>query len=127
MKTPPCPFCSPEVVARAVAYQGTVFALYDLYPVTPGHMLILPNRHVDDWFALNDTERRDAEILLLRLRERLQAGDPTITGFNIGSNCGASAGQTIFHAHLHLIPRRDGDVKNPRGGVRGVIPIRQNY
>lgn len=127
MKTTPCPFCTPDVVARAVAYQGTVFALYDLYPVTPGHMLIIPNRHVDDWFALNDIERRDAEVLLLRLRERLQCGDPEISGFNIGINSGKSAGQTIFHAHIHLIPRRDGDIDHPRGGVRGVIPARQNY
>jgi len=125
MKTPDCPFCTPEVVARGVAYQGSVYALYDIHPVTPGHMLIITNRHVEDWFDLTEPERRDVEMLLLRLRERLRAGDPKITGFNIGINSGASAGQTIFHAHIHLIPRRDGDIDDPRGGVRWVIPKRQ--
>jgi diadenosine tetraphosphate (Ap4A) HIT family hydrolase len=125
MKFSACPFCSPEVVAKAVAYHGTAFALNDLFPVTPGHMLIIPNRHVEDWFTLNDDERRAVETLLLRLRDRFRANDPQITGFNIGMNCGKSAGQTIFHAHIHLIPRRDGDVEDPCGGVRGVIPRRQ--
>lgn len=119
-----CPFCAPETVAAAVAYHGSVFAIYDKFPVTPGHLLILPQRHVTDWFAMNETERRDAEVLLERLRSRLLAGNPEITGFNIGINCGASAGQTIFHAHLHLIPRRNGDVRDPRGGVRSVVPRR---
>jgi len=127
MTTSECPFCSPTVLARAIAYHGTVFALDDRYPVTPGHLLIVPRRHVTDWFALTEAERRDAEALLLRLRERFLAGDPEVTGFNVGMNCGASAGQTVFHAHIHLIPRRDGDCEDPHGGVRGIIPERQKY
>jgi len=127
MTNPECPFCSPSVLARAVAYHGTVFALDDRYPVTPGHLLIVPRRHVADWFALTEVERRDADALLLRLRERFLAGDPEVTGFNIGMNCGTSAGQTVLHAHIHFIPRRDGDCEDPRGGVRGVIPERQKY
>jgi len=122
-----CPFCSPETLTHAVAYHGTAFAVDDRFPVTDGHLLVIPHRHVPDWFALNGAERRDVETLLLRLRERALAGDPTITGFNVGMNCGASAGQTIFHAHVHLIPRRDGDTENPRGGVRGVVPGKQSY
>jgi ATP adenylyltransferase len=124
---PECPFCSPETLARAVAYHGTVFAVDDRFPVAPGHVLIIPRRHVPDWFAMNEDERRDAETLLLLLQERFLAGDPEITGFNIGMNCGLSAGQTILHAHIHLIPRRDGDTPDPRGGVRGVIPGKRRY
>lgn len=127
MSKPECPFCSPETLSRAVAYHGSVFALDDKFPVTPGHLLIVPRRHVPDWFAMTDMERRDAETLLLLLRERSLAGDSRITGFNIGMNCGQSAGQLVLHAHIHLIPRRTGDMADPRGGVRGVIPGRQKY
>jgi len=127
MSQPECPFCSPETLSRAVAYHGSVFALDDKFPVTPGHLLIVPRRHVPDWFALSDMERRDAETLLLLLRERSLASDSMITGFNIGMNCGQSAGQLVLHAHIHLIPRRNGDMADPRGGVRGVIPGRQKY
>jgi ATP adenylyltransferase len=122
-----CPFCAPEIRERILAERGTVFAVPDRFPVTEGHLLILPQRHTPDWFSLTARERSDAEALILFLREKLQSEDPTITGFNIGINCGASAGQTIFHAHIHLIPRRDGDTDDPRGGVRGVIPERQKF
>jgi diadenosine tetraphosphate (Ap4A) HIT family hydrolase len=122
-----CPFCSRETLSRAVAEHGTGFAVRDLYPVTEGHLLILPKRHTPDWFTMTDEERRDTGALLLNLRENLFAEDPAITGFNIGINCGESAGQTILHAHIHLIPRRDGDTTDPHGGVRGVIPERQKY
>ena len=127
MNEPGCPFCSAETLARAVAYHGTAYAVDDRFPVTDGHLLIVPRRHVPDWFALTDAERRDAETLLLRLRERMLAGDPRVSGFNVGMNCGASAGQTIFHAHIHLIPRRDGDTPEPAGGVRGVLPGKRKY
>lgn len=127
MNEPACPFCDAETLARAVAYHGTAYAVPDRFPVTDGHLLVVPRRHAPDWFALTDTERRDAETLLLRLRERLLAGDPQVSGFNVGMNCGASAGQTIFHAHIHLIPRRVGDTPEPSGGVRGVIPGKRKY
>lgn len=76
---------------------------------------------------MTNNERRDAESLIVILKRRLSETDPTITGFNIGVNCGGSAGQTIFHAHIHLIPRRDGDTPDPTGGVRGAIPDKMCY
>jgi diadenosine tetraphosphate (Ap4A) HIT family hydrolase len=127
MTTKDCPFCNPDIKSRIVAEYGSVFAVYDRFPVTEGHLLILPKCHAADWFSLTNEERRDSEELILHLRKKLLAADPTITGLNIGVNCGASAGQTIFHAHIHLILRRDGDVEDPRGGVRGVIPHKQKY
>jgi diadenosine tetraphosphate (Ap4A) HIT family hydrolase len=123
----PCPFCSPAVDPRVVAAEGAAVALLDAYPVTPGHTLIVPRRHASDFFALTEEERRDLFRLADSIRERMLREDPAITGFNLGMNCGSAAGQTIPHAHLHLIPRRDGDVENPRGGVRGVIPAKQKY
>jgi diadenosine tetraphosphate (Ap4A) HIT family hydrolase len=76
---------------------------------------------------MTDWERRDTEKLLIKLRNRIASEDKSVTGFNVGVNCGESAGQTIWHAHIHLIPRRDGDTPNPRGGVRGVIPDKMDY
>jgi diadenosine tetraphosphate (Ap4A) HIT family hydrolase len=76
---------------------------------------------------MTDQERRDAESLIRILKKRLSESDESITGFNVGMNCGESAGQTIFHAHIHLIPRRDGDTPDPTGGVRGVIPDKMSY
>jgi diadenosine tetraphosphate (Ap4A) HIT family hydrolase len=105
----------------------SVFAIKDGYPVSEGHHLILPRRHTPDWFSMTENERRDSDALIRILRSRLSESDHTITGFNIGMNCGKSAGQSIFHAHIHLIPRRDGDTPHPRGGVRGVIPMKMGY
>lgn len=122
-----CRFCSPLVDGLIVHELGTVFAVADKNPVTPGHMLVLPRRHTPDWFSMTDQERRDADELLRRLKAQAEQADPAITGFNVGVNCGASAGQTVLHAHIHLIPRRDGDTPDPRGGVRGVIPARMSY
>ena len=92
-----------------------------------GHLLIIPKRHKTDYFLLTEVENRDADRLVQILHKRLLKKDSTITGFNIGINSGESAGQTIFHCHIHLIPRRDGDTPNPRGGVRGVIPKKMGY
>ena len=110
-----------------VAEYRSVWAMPDRFPVSKGHHLIIPKRHTPDWFSLTEAECRDVEHLLRLLKEKLTASDPSITGFNIGMNCGVSAGQTIFHAHIHLIPRRDGDTPNPTGGVRGVIPDKMCY
>jgi ATP adenylyltransferase len=122
-----CPFCSKEIDAKIVQDYGSVFAVEDNYPVTKGHLLIIPRRHTPDYFSMTPQEMDDAGHLLRLLQERILSQDPTVTGFNIGMNCGISAGQTIMHAHIHLIPRRDGDTPNPRGGVRGVIPERMWY
>ncbi len=122
-----CPFCGEALDGRLVAWEGSVLAVRDQYPVTPLHTLVIPRRHVADYFDLLPEERADAEALLRRLRQDILDEDPSVTGFNVGMNCGAAAGQTIMHVHIHLIPRRDGDTPNPRGGVRGVIPGRMDY
>ncbi len=122
-----CPFCGDGLRERIIDEEGSVAAVADKHPVTSGHTLIIPRRHVEDCFGFTPRETEDAGRLLRRLKERIQAEDPLVTGFNIGINCGVSAGQTIPHAHIHLIPRRDGDTPRPRGGVRGVIPEKMSY
>lgn len=122
-----CPFCSGKTQGRVLMEEGTVCAIPDLYPVTSGHHLVVPKRHVPSYFEMTDEERRDADKLLFRLRTRILASDHTVKGFNIGMNCGCVAGQTVAHAHIHLIPRREGDVAHPRGGVRGCVPDKMSY
>lgn len=95
--------------------------------MTPLHTLILPNRHIADYFELEPAERSAIDDLLEETRRGILARDPEVAGFNIGVNIGAVAGQTILHCHVHLIPRRPGDVANPRGGVRAVIPGKADY
>ena len=99
----------------------------DQYPVTAGHSLIIPKRHVQSFFELTIEERIAMFELLDAQKIKLQEKDNSITSFNLGINDGSDAGQTIMHCHIHLIPRRSGDMKNPRGGVRGVIPEKQSY
>ena len=127
MSTPhECRFCAlPE--NRIVDETETCAVVRDLYPVTPLHTLIITKRHVASYFDLSDQERQDVHQLLDVHQQRISKEDQTISGFNIGINCGEDAGQTIMHCHVHLIPRRKGDTKNPRGGVRGVIPNKQSY
>lgn len=122
-----CPFCEEDVVSRAAAVMGSVLALPDKFPVTPGHVLIVPRRHTQDYFTMTREEHRDAYELLTKLRSDTLKSDPTVVGFNVGANCGEAAGQTIAHAHIHLIPRRFGDTPAPKGGVRGVIPENMAY
>ncbi|MDD4767789.1 MAG: HIT family protein [Desulfotomaculaceae bacterium] len=117
-----CPFCDPERKKEMVGENGAVFALEDRFPVTPGHMLIIPHRHTADYFTMTTQEIQDTEDLIRYLRDKITSEDPTVLGFNIGINCGETAGQSVMHAHIHLIPRRKGDTENPLGGVRGVIP-----
>jgi ATP adenylyltransferase len=122
-----CPFCYENIKSEIIERFNSVCAIKDKYPVTEGHILIIPIRHSEDFFSLTTIERRDVEELLLIMKKRILEGDSLITGFNIGANSGKSAGQTVFHAHIHLIPRRDGDTPNPMGGVRGVIPDKMSY
>ena len=122
-----CPFCSENINPQIIEEYGSVFAIEDNYPVTTGHLLIIPRRHTPDFFSMTAEETADAEHLLRLLRDKILCQDSTVTGFNVGVNCGVSAGQTILHAHIHLIPRRDGDTPNPHGGVRGVIPDKMWY
>jgi diadenosine tetraphosphate (Ap4A) HIT family hydrolase len=126
-KTKACPFCSERLNRKVIGDYGAVLAIRDKYPVTDFHTLVIPKRHVTDFFTMTSQERRDAEALILSLKNDILKNDPSVTGFNIGVNCGESAGQTIMHAHIHLIPRRDGDTPKPRGGVRGVIPDKMSY
>lgn len=122
-----CPFCHPDFAARAIDQSGGLLVVPDLYPVTPGHLLIVPIEHFIDFFALPEYLRHLADQLLFKHRRRILAEDPAVTGFNIGMNCGAVAGQTVMHAHIHLIPRRQGDTPAPRGGVRGCVPEKMGY
>lgn len=123
----PCRFCAAGLKDRPVRQLRSILAFADRHPVSAGHHLIVPKRHVSDWFSMCEQERRDADAMIKILARKLTGSDRRITGFNIGMNCGRSAGQTIFHAHIHLIPRRDGDTPNPTGGVRGVIPDKMCY
>jgi diadenosine tetraphosphate (Ap4A) HIT family hydrolase len=126
-REPACPFCSPELLDRAVDENGSVFAVRDNFPVTPGHLLVIPKRHVTDYFAISQLERTNADELIRLLRNRIVEEDAKVVAFNVGVNCGEISGQTIMHAHIHLIPRRKGDVADPRGGIRGVIPEKRIY
>jgi diadenosine tetraphosphate (Ap4A) HIT family hydrolase len=104
----PCTFCSEEVKHRILMSQGTVYCIEDLYPVTQGHLLVIPFRHTPDYFTMTDEERLDAQKVLIALKEQITQYDSTVQGFNIGINCGIAAGQSVLHAHIHLIPRRLG-------------------
>ena len=121
-----CPFCSP-LRDRVTLRNEHAYVLQDEFPVTPLHALVIPVRHARDYFELTREELLACDDLLRAASEFLGAGDPTIEGFNIGVNVGGVAGQTIFHCHFHLIPRRRGDVENPRGGVRNTIPGKGDY
>jgi diadenosine tetraphosphate (Ap4A) HIT family hydrolase/HKD family nuclease len=122
---PTCPFCvaTPE---RVVFEDGLVRAVWDGFPVSPGHLLVVPRRHVPTWFEASQEERVALLAALDRARELL-ADRHRPDGYSIGLNVGAAGGQTIFHLHVHLIPRYAGDVPDPRGGVRHVIPGKGNY
>lgn len=122
----PCLFCSipPE---RIIASNNLVYAIRDGFPVTHLHTLVIPKRHVEDYFGLTSEELQACHDLLSQLRIAILVEDSKVEGFNVGMNAGHVAGQTIFHCHIHLIPRRNGDVENPRGGVRHVIPGKGFY
>ena len=121
-----CIFCNLET-SRIEKENQFALSFKDLYPVTEGHTLVIPKRHVQSFFDLTEEERSSILDLLVIQKEELMANDSLITGFNLGINDGADSGQTVMHCHVHLIPRRKGDMHNPRGGVRGVIPEKQSY
>lgn len=123
MTKKPCLFCS----FGSDGNDSAVFFVKDRYPVTPGHKLVIPRRHIESPFDMTEFEVKEAWFLIRHLRLALTLIDRSITGFNVGFNAGQSAGQTVTHAHVHVIPRRDGDTPNPQGGVRGVIPERMGY
>ena len=116
-----CPFCAVPS-DRIMRENDLAYAIKDIFPVTKGHVLVIPKRHAEDYFLLTRDEVVACDQLLHLVRDDLRREDSSVEGFNIGMNAGGVAGQTVFHCHIHLIPRRRGDVEHPRGGVRHVIP-----
>ena len=121
-----CPFCDRIATGDLVACNDSAAALLDGYPLNPGHCLVVPRRHVADFFDLSQPEQADIWRLVSELKVRLDR-ERTPAGYNVGINVGAAAGQTVWHAHVHLIPRHVGDVEDPRGGVRWVIAAKAPY
>jgi ATP adenylyltransferase len=121
-----CLFCNVDE-ERLIAENELAFAVRDGFPVTELHSLIIPRRHVSDYFELTKEELLACNELLRIVKEEILARDTSVKGFNVGANSGLVAGQSIFHCHIHLIPRREGDVPNPKGGIRHVIPGKGAY
>tara|TARA_B110000014_G_scaffold187090_1_gene135981 strand:- start:21 stop:416 length:396 start_codon:yes stop_codon:yes gene_type:complete len=122
-----CIFCNKKG-CKIILSNRYFFVIRDTaYPVTKFHTLIITNRHISNFFDLNNEELHNLNQILKDQEKELLNLDKSITGFNIGVNVGKDAGQSIMHCHIHLIPRRNGDVEDPRGGVRGVIPSKQKY
>lgn len=122
-----CPFCTLPA-SRIVWESPRVLAVRDAYAVTPGHTLVIPKRHIETYFDATPDEQLEVWSAVEEVKRDLDATlEPKPDGYNIGFNAGEAAGQTVMHAHVHVIPRYRGDVEDPRGGVRGVIPERQKY
>lgn len=119
-----CIFCRPD--RTLLADTPLSLAFLDRFPVTEGHALVVPRRHVVTIWDMNEQEYVDAFALVRKVKEILQDRfNPK--GFNVGVNCGEAAGQSVWHAHIHVIPRYTGDVAKPRGGVRNIIPGKGDY
>ena len=121
-----CLFCNINK-DRIVHEYKNFYVVRDAYPVTHLHSLVITKRHVVSYFQCSKEEHDEIPMILDTQKTELKILDDSITGFNIGINDGEDAGQTIMHCHIHLIPRRSGDMEDPRGGVRGVIPEKQSY
>ena len=122
----PCLFCTTKK-EDIIKENEFAYATFDSYPISSKHCLIVPKRHIKDYFELNENEVTGCDQLIKIIKNQIEKDDKTVKGFNIGINSGKVAGQSIMHCHIHLIPRREGDVENPQGGVRGVIPSKQHY
>ena len=128
MKDPnnPCLFCN--IKESGCDYENNLaYASFDSYPVSKDHCLIIPKRHIKDYFELSKEELIACDELVKIVKDEITSKDQSVKGFNFGTNIGKVSGQSIFHCHFHLIPRRDADVENPQGGVRSVIPSKQHY
>ena len=122
----PCLFCDSK--KSGIAHENDLaYASYDSYPVSDHHCLIIPKRHIRDYFDMTNDELIACNDLIQIVKNEILSKDTNVKGFNIGTNAGKIAGQSIMHCHIHLIPRREGDVDNPQGGVRSVIPNKQHY
>jgi len=115
-----CPFCNPPA-ENIVARNDLCYAIWDRFPVSRGHLLVIPFRHEPDFFSLT-VEEKQALITLVDAGKGIIGKKFQPAGYNIGVNVGRAAGQTILHCHCHVIPRYTGDVRDPRGGVRWVVP-----
>lgn len=121
-----CIFC--KLDQHSIVFSSSFFhTIRDSLPVSHLHTLIIPKRHVETYFDLNEDETNELAGVLKKARDQILELDNSVKAFNIGINAGEESGQTIFHCHIHLIPRRKDDVEDPRGGVRGVIPSKQKY
>lgn len=121
-----CPFCNPDPDRELILESATAYAMYDKFPVNDGHSLIIPKKHCENYFDLSFKEQSACWFILNKVKQIVnEKFNPD--GFNIGVNVNSSAGQTVSHVHIHLIPRNKGDVENPTGGVRNVIPAKGNY
>ena len=122
----PCIFC--KIDNKNIIFENDyAYASYDSYPVSKFHSLIIPKRHISDFFELKENELVSCYEIIRHVKTVIEKKDKFVKGFNIGTNAGLISGQTIMHCHIHVIPRRKGDVDNPQGGVRGVIPLKQHY
>ena len=122
-----CIFCDIYKKNINLIYEDSlVFSIYDNFPVSKGHVLIITKRHVEDYFSLTKEEKISIDKAIMFMKNFIDLNFKP-DGYNIGINNGVAAGQTISHLHVHLIPRYQGDVENPKGGVRGVIPNKQKY
>ena len=122
----PCLFCN--IRLSGIVYENDfAYVSYDSYPVSKFHCLIIPKRHIKDYFDLSNEELIACNNLIKIIKKEIINKDKTVKGFNLGTNIGKISGQSIMHCHFHLIPRREGDVENPQGGVRSVIPQKQHY
>ena len=122
----PCLFCNIKE-SGLVEENELAYASYDSYPVSELHCLIIPKRHIKNYFELTNDEVIACNDLIKKIKEKIESKDSSVKGFNVGVNAGKIAGQSILHCHIHLIPRREGDVENPQGCVRSVIPLKQHY
>ena len=128
MKDPnnPCLFCNSQ--KSGLAHENDLaYASFDTYPVSEYHCLVIPKRHIKDYFDLSNDELIACNELIKIVKKEITNKDSSVKGFNLGTNIGKVSGQSILHCHFHLIPRREGDVESPQGGVRSVIPDKQHY
>ena len=122
----PCIFC--KINQKELIFENDyAYASSDSYPVSKLHSLVVPKRCIENYFELAEKEILACNDLIKKLKKKIMKEDNSVEGFNIGTNAGNVAGQSIFHCHIHVIPRRKGDVDNPQGGVRSVIPSKQHY
>lgn len=121
-----CPFCYMDI-KRLIFEDDFAYMIYDKFPVTPLHCLIIPKRHFSSYFEISQPEINNLNRLILKAQQIIRNEDENVTGFNIGANIGETAGQTIFHCHIHMIPRREKDMEEPKGGIRNLFAGKGTY